>query len=472
MVKDSSGAPFFVDSPSMTATRRDFLLQSAAFALGVGGLKKLLSPSTAFAASASPAAVAGYGPLVPDPEGLFDLPKGFAYKIISRAGDEMDDGLLLPSEPDGMATFPAGEGRCVLMRNHELSPEQPSAFGKDNERLARVDASLLYDQGAGKTPSSGGVSTVVYNTKEQRVEKQFMRLGGTIRNCAGGPTPWGSWITCEEANDVPGKNPTKEFWCDQSHGYAFEAPASTEPGLVKAEPLRAMGRFRREAITIDPTTGAVYQTEDMDDGAFYRFLPNTPGKLAEGGRLQALAITGRPSLDTRNWEQSTVALGDSLRVEWIDLDTPDSPNDDLRHRAFDAGAARFARGEGIWWSHGEAYFACTSGGRAQLGQLFRFKPDSDGGRLELFLEPNDSSLVENADNLTAAPWGDLIVCEDRQGPQVRLVGVTDDGGFYTLANNHTGAELAGVCFSPDGSTLFVNIQHSGLTLAVTGPWRA
>jgi len=87
------------------------------------------------------------------------------------------------------------------------------------------------------------------------------------------------------------------------------------------------------------------------------------------------------------------------------------------------------------------------------------------------VEPNDGDLVKNADNLTVAPWGDLIVCEDRDGREVRLVGVTPRGELYTLANNHRRSEFAGACFSPDGSTLFVNIQHRGLTLAIHGPWK-
>ena len=163
---------------------------------------------------------------------------------------------------------------------------------------------------------------------------------------------------------------------------------------------------------------------------------------------------------------------------WIDVDHVEAPDDDLRNRGFNAGAARFARGEGIWYGNGEFYFACTNGGEAKIGQIWKYIPtaaegdDDEPGNLQLFLEPNDGELVENADNLTIAPWGDLILCEDRAGPVIRLVGVTTSGNIYPFAMTHLHSEFAGATFSPDGSTLFVNIQGAGLTLAITGPWQA
>ncbi|MEN1679905.1 MAG: alkaline phosphatase PhoX [Planctomycetota bacterium] len=458
----------------MNNNRRDFLRQSAAFATGFAGLRLASLPARARASDSRPAA--GFGPLIDDPEGLLDLPDGFSYQVIGRTGEEMADGLLLPGLPDGMAAFAGPGGTTLIMRNHELAPNQLTAFGEKHERLDRAPADRLYDAGAEVSPGvcypgAGGVSTVVYDTRSKRVVRQFMALAGTTRNCAGGPTPWGSWITCEESIDSPTYIDGKGYKCAQSHGYAFDVPAGAEPKLHRAAPLTAMGRFRREAVAIDPASSVVFQTEDMDDGAFYRFVPNQPGKLTEGGKLQALAIDGRPSLDTRNWDEVTCTPGETMRVRWIDLDDPESPGDDLRYRAFDAGAARFARGEGIWWTGDDAVFACTSGGVAKIGQLWRYTPGGDDeGTLELFIEPNDTNLIHNADNLTAAPWGDLVVCEDRQGDVVRLVGVTPEGTCYTLANNQAGTEFAGVCFSPDGSTLFVNLQHEGLTIAVTGPW--
>jgi secreted PhoX family phosphatase len=144
------------------------------------------------------------------------------------------------------------------------------------------------------------------------------------------------------------------------------------------------------------------------------------------------------------------------------------------------GACRFARGEGMWYGNDAIYFACTNGGPEYKGQIWRYVPSpAEGtpeesrqpGRLHLFVEPNDQGLIDNCDNLTVAPWGDLVVCEDGSGEQY-LVGITPEGGIYRIAHNAhpSDCELAGVTFSPDGSTLFFNLQSAGLTLAVTGPW--
>src|SRR5690606_23977342 len=125
----------------------------------------------------------------------------------------------------------------------------------------------------------GGTTTFVWDTKSGKLEKQFLSLAGTYRNCAGGPTPWGSWISCEEATLYPISNAARD------HGWNFEVPASATPGRVAPVPLKAMGRFNHEAVAVDAQSGCVYQTEDREDGLFYRFLPNDRTKLAKGGKL-------------------------------------------------------------------------------------------------------------------------------------------------------------------------------------------
>jgi secreted PhoX family phosphatase len=246
-----------------------------------------------------------------------------------------------------------------------------------------------------------------------------------------------------------------------------------------------MGRFNHEAIAVSPNGRAVYLTEDRNDGVLYRYLPKEPGRLAAGGRLQALRVKGRPSLDTRNWidlatEARAIERNEPLAVEWLDLDDVEAPEDDLRFRAFDAGAARFARGEGIWTGADEVYAACTSGGPARIGQIFRYRPSPNEGTdaehdtpatLELFVEADEGGIIENCDNLTVAPWGELFVAEDGP-PGNGLVRITPEGTVTRFAMNRlSGSELAGVCFSPDGRTMFVNIQQQGLTLAISGPFR-
>jgi secreted PhoX family phosphatase len=478
-------------------SRRSFLQSGTSVAAGFLGLQTLAQSSgqgRAFAAESK----AGYGTVQRDAAGMLDLPRGFSYRVISRAGNEMADGFVVPGLADGMAAFSDDDsGLTMIVRNHEISPGTLlSAFGRNNERLKKLNRDQLYDFGKGQTPGPGGTSTIVFDTKQQKVVREYLSLAGTIRNCAGGPTPWGSWVTCEETVIRKGFNAQKNallnafgggFTAEQDHGFNFEVPASVEPRLAEPIPLKAMGRFNHEAIAVDPATSIVYQTEDRGDGSLYRFIPNTRGdgkaKLSDGGRLQALAIKGSPSRDTRNWDENLplISVGQTFKVEWIDLDDVESPEDDLRYRAFDAGAARFARGEGMWYGDGSIYFACTSGGRKEIGQIWKYTPshaegESDEtvspGTLELFIEPNDSKLIENADNLTVAPWNELCVCEDRGSRTARIISVTSDGQPFVFAACHLKSELAGATFSPDGSTLFFNAQKSGLTFAVTGPWHA
>lgn len=469
----------------MSLTRRRFLGQTSAIAAGFVGLRSLAHGESALAADSQ----AGYGALQSDPEKRIDLPEGFSYRIISTEGDEMADGFLVPGLPDGMAAFSdEASGLTVLIRNHELSPGGGGPFGKKNARLKQLPAGKLYDAGRGMTPGIGGTTTIVYDAQKQQVVRQFLSLVGTHRNCAGGPTPWGTWISCEETNMLAGFDPKKAAFAEQDHGYTFEVPVTVEPRIADPVPLKAMGRFNHEAIAVDPQTGIIYETEDRGDGCLYRFIPaRHDGRRPDlsSGSLQALAIKDQPSRDTRNHDEKSglIEPGDTFDVEWIDLDNVASPQDDLRHRSFKSGAAKFARGEGIWYSEGDraVYFACTTGGRKQIGQIWKYTPGAardqpdkteSKGRLELFIEPNDSTLIENADNLTVAPSGELFVCEDRGSNTARLIGVTQSGQPFVFAASHLKSELAGSTFSPDGSTLFFNLQKSGLTVAVTGPWRA
>jgi hypothetical protein len=444
----------------MNLSRRSFLAGTAASAAGFAGLHALFS-------SPRPETSSVYGPLRPDPLGLLTLPEGFTCTPFSRTGERMDDGFFVPGAHDGMAAFPGPDGLTILVRNHELVAQDRhrGPFGKSNELLASLPGHRLFDPGRGVLPGQGGTTTVVYDTKNRRRVRHFLSLAGTWRNCAGGPTPWGSWITCEESVQVA--RPPIE----RPHGWCFEVPATAEPKLADPVPLTAMGRFNHEAIAVDPKSGCVYLTEDRPDGLLYRLVPRTPGQLARGGRLQALRYRERASWDTGNKGLGPeIAVGRPMEVEWIDLEWIDSPtSDDLRYRGFKAGAARFWRGEGIWTARDGVYFCCTSGGANSKGQVWRLSPD--GGRLDLFLEPRDAGLADMCDNLCAAPWGDLILCEDGPGWN-RLVGVTPKGKVYTLAQNVFNLfEICGACFSPDGSTLFANLQRPGITVAITGPWK-
>ncbi len=462
-----------------STSRRDFLALAGSASLGFLGFYQYLN-SPVEAGTLPINSPAGYGPLLPDPKGILNLPKGFSYEIISRKGDRMSDGLLVPGAADGMATFRGPWGKTIIIRNHEMSPDPKNggAFGENNELFSQVDAALLYDAGRGQQPHLGGTTTLVYNHASGKVETQYLSLAGTARNCAGGPTPWNSWITCEETTVVP----TAENFCEQEHGYNFEVAASTKVKLNKAMPIKGMGRMNHEAVAVDPRTGIVYLTEDAGDSLIYRYIPNKPGKLLQGGKLQALKIMGHPSQDTRNWETlQTPAFPKNklFDVEWVDMENVESPKNDLRYQGFEKGAARFARGEGMWYGKNEVYFACTNGGPISAGQVFRYIPGqyegqsgekSAPGKLELFVESEDRDILKNCDNLTVSPWGDVVMCEDH--PHPFIVGVTAKGELYKLGENvGYESEFAGGVFSPDGSIYFVNIQGPGLTLAIRGPWK-
>ena len=476
----------------MTLSRRSLISASAA-SLAFGGLARL--------AGAQPAApeldaagvqadrylseVEGYGPLKADPKGLFDLPEGFDYTIVSRAGEPMSDGLITPYKMDGMGCFAADTDRVVLMRNHELKlPDLDlAAYGQSQPLAGKVDPAKVYDRTLEGSLLPGGVTRVTYDLRARRMLDQHLALAGTMVNCAGGSTPWGSWLSCQEVLQTAGDRVSK------THGWVFEVPSAAK-GLVDPVPLTGLGRFRHEAACVDPRTGVVYLTEDDGDGygLFYRFLPDAPGALARGGRLQALGFKDQPEFgDSRNWIEATWSQGQSRPAFWIDLQGVDNPHEDLRARGHAKGAAWFARGEGIFFGKDDLYFACTSGGPQRLGQIMRYVPSPREGQpgeadtpgsIQLFVEPHDRALMDMCDNLAVSPWGHLFVCEDKIGGVNYLKTVTPQGKVYTMGRNAqvgngdvgVNSELAGVCFSPDGTTLFVNIYFPGMTLAITGPW--
>ncbi|MGH9349943.1 MAG: alkaline phosphatase PhoX [Vicinamibacterales bacterium] len=391
---------------------------------------------------------------------LLELPDGFRYLTFGWSGDAMDDGTPTPPLHDGMAAFAGENGMVVLVRNHEVSAAP--AFGD-----------TPYDPQAG-----GGTTTIVFDPKAERVVGMQPSLTGTFRNCAGGPTPWGSWLTCEETVIAPGpKNPTT-----RQHGYIFEVPAA---GVSNAEPLKAMGCFVHEAIAIDPATGLVYETEDRARAGLYRFTPKTPRRLADGGRLQMLAIDGRPRLDTSRGQREGVTYG----VHWVDIPEPDRPHvnaamgdaNGVLMQGLDRGGAVFSRLEGAWFGDGRLFITATDGGDARMGQVWELDPGRE--RLRLLFESPGPHLLNMPDNLCLSPRGGLAICEDgttipslqaltRDGRIVRFArnNVRLAGERNGIAGNFTMREMAGVTYSPDGRWLFFNIQSPGITFAVTGPW--
>ena len=450
--------------------RRHFLKAITAIGAGVSCFGKSHAPTL------SNWSQGRYGPLIKDPKGILDLPKGFTYHLFSETGTRMDDGFCVPSALDGMAAFPGPNGTVALVRNHELRPGDRRVLPYfDQKQWDLLAGNLVYDHGRDDIRVVGGTTTVIYDPKTKKVHQHYLSLAGTSTNCAGGRTPWNTWISCEETTHVSVKPDGKT-----PHGYCFEV----DPLAGKLQPPRrlpGLGRFRHEAVAIDPRDGTVYLTEDLATGLFYRFLPEKPNDLAGKGRLQALSIVDMPGKSTANRDDigpEKIELNQKMRVRWIDLDEVDNPKGDLTQRGLAKGANTFCRGEGIDFGFGQIAFTCTSGGPAKQGQVWRLTPGKNTGKsneehgtLELFCEPNDSAVMSMVDNLCIAPNGDVILAEDNGDTHMRILGLTPEGRVYDIARNAKNMhEVAGCTWSPDGKTLFFNIFDEGGTVAVTGPW--
>ncbi|MFE2036941.1 alkaline phosphatase PhoX [Streptomyces scopuliridis] len=461
----------------MSATRRQILARTGAIAAGItfsGAVTELFSGT----AAAQGLGRRGYGPLVTDPDGLLDLPRGFRYKVLSREGDPLRSGEgRVPSNHDGMAALPGRRGRVHLVRNHENRATAPIPVP--------TVPGLTYD------PMGKGGCTALELDGRDNVLGERVAIAGTAVNCAGGPTPWGTWLTCEETEDRAGTNGyTKD------HGFIFEVDGA-DPLRTGAVPLTAMGRFQHEAIAIDPGTGIVYETEDAFDrpfGLFYRFLPQKPhggtGSLRAGGALEAMRVPGVPDLS------AVQEPGTSFdRVEWVPVPDPLARETPIRLQDFGPGGITHAQKlEGCYWGERAVYFVSSFARSAEgsaadhYGQVWKYEPKRRRLTLVIVFGPDTDIQLpgESPDNICLAPSGGLMVCEDGGGAQ-HVFGVTRRGEVYALARGAqaitsaaaaAGAtpegpewgEFAGVTFSPDGATMYVNCYTPGTTFAVTGPW--
>jgi secreted PhoX family phosphatase len=454
--------------------RRRFLKRSAALAggaiLGAPFMQSLIARGALAEPRQTKAGVGGgYGELFPtrDQNGdeLLALPQGFRYVTLGVTGTMMSDGSPTPKAHDGMAAFRMSNGNVRLIRNHEVRDgagvEDPIG-----------DPGHAYDPlGPGGTTS---LELVVDIAGRARLVRDFVSLNGTIVNCAGGLTPWATWLSCEETTQG-----TTHGWT-KPHGYVFEVPVSAGDE-VEAVPLKAMGRFVHEAVAVEPSTGFVYETEDNTPCGFYRFVPVEKGKLRSGGKLQMLAIRGKPNYDTSKGQEPHTPLP----VSWVNIDSPDPAEAETNSRAvYEQGAAkggaRFVRLEGGWYGGGSIFINSTSGGDAGLGQVWEYRPGLTGGQLTLLFESTSPELLESPDNVCVSPRGGIVLCEDGDGQQF-LRGLTLEGEIFDFALNLTSEyEWAGATFGPNRRTLFVNIQGAtsgpvtpgnvGRTFAIWGPW--
>jgi len=423
----------------------------------------------------------GYGELKqsPDCPDLW-IPEGFRAMRLSTSHEEsrVNPGFNVPVALDGMAAFPLPNGNIRLIRNHEIG--DPASRAKPFGRRP-------YD-----TAGPGGTTSLEVRVQRSGDDLQLQLLAeypsitGTLINCAGGRTPWGSWLTCEETTQGTTQGYTKP------HGYVFEVPAgATEE--VDPQPIKAMGRFVHEAVAVDARTGIVYLTEDvrynpqarLPGAGFYRYIPNRPGEMLAGGKLQILGVRGERNYNTVKGQTP----GASFETEWFDIDEPDSPaaERDPSHvfrQGLEKGAAIFHRLEGCFAADDSIYFDATEGGDAGSGQVWQFRPTGhDTGVLTLVFESPGKQVLHGPDNICIGPRGGVVICEDTDGDHF-LRGLTPKGEMINIvhvpptAEEPEPTEFAGCCFSPDYSVLFFNRQgatrsynpNRGATYALWGPW--
>lgn len=451
--------------------RRSFLRQAGGVGLGLpfsGSLASVIAGAPSPAGAARPRAgvgrgwgrAPGYGALAPDPAGLVDLPAGFSYRTFSGEGEALTGGLPVPASHDGMGAFRLPGGRVALVRNHEIEPEDVEEDGLTP--VAPVPGATYDPQG------TGGTTTLVVD-RDRRLRSHRVSLAGTVNNCAGGPTPWGTWLTCEETDEVID---------GVKHGYVFEV----EPAVGgDPRPLTALGRFEHEAVSFDGR-GVAYLTEDADSpfGYLYRFRPGRylGGRpdLRSPGSLSALLV---PDLGGADLSSVTEAGTEFRHLRWVPIPQVDPPEGSSLRSTY--AATPIPKAEGTWWGDGAIWFVSSYGrgpaaeeaenvsAAVHGGQVWRYDPVRDRLRLVVRFDPADD--YQGPDNITVSPHGYAVMCTDGDDDRQFLAGITPAGGTFPLARNRlSDEEFAGACFSPDGRTLFANIQQPGTTLAIWGPW--
>ena len=490
----------------LSPSRRNLLKGLAgASALPFVGAFAAMQAQQAMAANGSTALVdSPYGPIAPVADlttglPLLQLPAGFSYKSFGWRGDLMTDGHACPGGHDGMGVVVSRKvGRStelVLVRNHEIGGTGAGNF---------INAIGVYDGGNVSNSSGnkfgGGTTNLLF--RDGHWVSMTPSLGGTQTNCAGGITPWGTWLTCEEVgSDAVSASGRK-------HGYVFEVTA--DPARTTGQPIVGMGRFAHEAAAVDPATGFVYQTEDAGGkSGFYRYVPDirtgAPGSLARGGILQMARVRG-----IQNANLAVASVNAPYELEWVPIANPDADRGNATGpsgvtitnaagpflQGWLQGAARMNRGEGIWYAQGKMYVMDTSGGAVQRGAIWELDLAT---QVLKCIYSSPSPLVGNmGDNLTVSPRNAILICEDAStaatdmyGFGQRLMGLTGAGDAYIFAKNNInlteaqlqgagklaslagdrrGNEFAGACFDPTGRYLFVNIQTPGVTFAISGPW--
>jgi secreted PhoX family phosphatase len=461
-------------------SRRDFIRRSAVTGAGVflvGGIEVLL---TAPAAAAAPGAI-GYGPLVPDPAGRLALPSGFSYTVVTHAGvTTLDSGEPTPRNHDGTGAFRGRGGGTVLVNNHEI--REPFGTALPVPHLGR----LTYDPGA-----AGGCTIVEVDGAGQRI-RESVGVAGTRTNCAGGQTPWNTWLTCEEVDSLAGADGFQ-----RDHGYVFEVDPFDRGANLDPQPIRALGRFEHEAAAVDPRSGDIYLTEDAASptGLLYRWEA-PEGFHGRRGALRRLGptdgvLSAMKAFDGAGRHVPDLSLATAVettyRVEWMQVPDRDARTTAIRKQFGDGDITRSRKLEGAWWAGDGAVVVCSYSREADNpgvskvhdGQVWFYDPKRSTLTLKLLFGKNPDPAADGAfdgpDNISISPYGGVILAEDGEGIQ-HLVGATDSGQTFPIARNDfadatKNVEFTGPVYAPDRRTLFANIQEPGYLFAITGPWR-
>ncbi len=401
-----------------------------------------------------------YGELFPTAsantnETFLALPSGFQYNVFGKTGSPMSNGHPTPKLPDGMTVFDTAN-TWTLIRNHEVID------------FAGVPGSVRgtppFDANAG-----GGTTTLIIDKISRLPVSSFTSLSGTLQNCAGGVTPWKTWISCEENTN----GQSSGYF--QPHGYCFEVPLTAQSPTNTPIALTQMGRFKHEAVAVDRRTGIVYLTEDYNPCGFYRFVPNRYGRLADGGRLQMLAIRGQKNYDTR----TNQTVNAPILATWVDIPEPNTPQAEadvsaVFNQGFSGGGAIFKRLEGCFAYADRIYFTSTTGGNLGIGQIWEYRHrKGDSGVLKLIFESPSATVLNYPDNICFGKNGNQFICEDNNVENyIRILskhGVMSNFA-KNIVPNLSVYEFNGCVFSPNLQTLFCNIQTPGMTFAIWGNW--
>ncbi|MEU6881212.1 alkaline phosphatase PhoX [Streptomyces sp. NPDC046712] len=465
----------------MPLDRREFAKKSAATGAG------LVLTGSVGALATAPEALAseeletwghgqrlGYGPLVEDPAGILALPAGFSYRVITHSGvTTLESGEFTPQKHDGTATFAGPRGTTLLVNNHELKGPRSKW-----QHPVPLTEGLVYD------PAASGGCTVVEVHRDGTVA-EWVGIAGTSTNCAGGRTSWGTWLTCEENSDLAGEN-----GMTKDHGYVFEVDPRDRRANRDPKPIKAFGRYDHEAVVIDPKRGHAYLTEDASapNGLFFRWVPphgfeHGRGKLRtladDAGVLQAPRCIDSAGRFVDDLSRAT-RIGTVYGVDWVDVPDRDGREVEVREQFGPGEVTRARKLEGMWWADGGAYIVSSyareeSPGAPHDGQVWFYDPKRRTLTLQVLLgvnaDPDKDGAYDGPDNITVSPYGGLVIAEDGEGVQ-HLFGATERGRTYPIARNDLNdSEFTGVVFSPDGDTLYANIQDPGIMVAITGPWR-